>query len=366
MVAYRYRALDPGLGALLRAFDDLLKLFHHLAVTFHGDADRALKYMQRLQQNGFIDRSVDLARFREQLQKGNIVQPTPQGKFALTKLGERFIRRGALEEIFGSLKKGMFGEHRTAHTGDGGEKLPEVRSYQFGDEFDRLDLNQSVRNSLVRAGAAGGLDLQEPDLVVHEVEHHTACATILLIDISHSMILYGEDRITPAKKVALALVELIRSKYPKDSIHVVVFGDEAVEIPIHKIAAIDAGPYHTNTKAALQLARRLLLAKKHPNKQVVLITDGKPSAIFDQGRLYVNPFGLDPKIVAQTLEEAAILRRYRMVVTTFMLTDHPQLVDFVEKLTRINRGRAYFTNCRDVGRALFVDYIRNRRKRYEL
>jgi Ca-activated chloride channel family protein len=366
MVAYRYRGLDPKLKALLEAFDDLLKLFHHLAVTFSGDADRALQYMKRLQQMGYIDSSVDLAKFRDQLQRGNLVQPTPQGKFALTKLGERFIRRRALEEVFGSLKKGMFGEHRTAHSGEGGEKLPEVRDYRFGDDFELLDLNRSIHNSLVRGGAAAGLDLQERDLAVHEVEHHTACATVLLIDISHSMILYGEDRITPAKKVALALTELIRSRYPKDSIHVVVFGDEAVEIPIHKIATIDAGPYHTNTKAALQLARRLLLSKKHPNKQVVMITDGKPSAIFDEGRLYVNPFGLDPKIVAQTLEEAAVLRRYRMVITTFMLTDHPQLVDFVEKLTRINRGRAYFTNCRDVGKALFVDYIRNRRKKYEL
>lgn len=366
MVAYRYRRLDARLKALLDALDDLLKLFHHLVVTFNGDADRALEYMQRLQQNGYIDPSVDLARFRKQLEKGNIVQLTPQGRFALTQRGERFVRRRALEEIFGSLKKGMFGEHRTAHPGDGGERLPEVRDYRFGDDFERLDLNRSIHNSVLRGGAAGVLELQERDLVVHEVEHHTACATVLLIDISHSMILYGEDRITPAKKVALALAELIRSRYPKDSIHVVVFGDEALEIPIQRIATIDAGPYHTNTKAALQLARRLLLSKKHPNKQVVMITDGKPSAIFDEGKLYVNPFGLDPKIVAQTLEEAAVLRRYRMVITTFMLTDHPQLVDFVEKLTRINRGRAYFTNCRDVGKALFVDYIRNRRKRYEL
>ncbi|HLG42085.1 MAG TPA: VWA domain-containing protein [Planctomycetota bacterium] len=365
MVAFRYFGIDPHFKALLEAFDDLMRLFQHLLLNFSGDVDAALEYMKRLQQMGYIDKAVDLARFRDRLEQGKLIQPTPEGRATLTNLGERFIRRSALEEVFGSLKKGRFGEHRTAQAGDGGERLPEVHDYRFGDDLELLDLNGSVHNSLVRA-AGEGFELQERDLVVHEVEHHTTCATVLLIDISHSMILYGEDRITPAKKVALALAELIRTKYPKDSLHVAVFGDEAVEIPIHKIARIDAGPYHTNTKAALRLARQILMRKKHPNKQIVMITDGKPSAVFEEGRLYVNPFGLDPRIVAQTLDEAAVLRRYRIVVTTFMLTDHPQLVDFVEKLTRINRGRAYFTNCRDVGKALFVDYLKNRRKKYEL
>jgi uncharacterized protein with von Willebrand factor type A (vWA) domain len=364
MVAYRYLGIDPRLKKLLQLFDDLFKLFQHLVLTFSGDVDQALRAMQELQRRGYIDAGVDLGKFRERLEKGEIIEPVAGGRRKLTARGERAIRRGALEEVFGSLKKGRIGEHRTAHAGDGGEKLPEVREYRFGDDFELLDLNRSVHNSLVRG--AGRFDLQEQDLAVHEVEHHTTCATVLLIDISHSMVLYGEDRITPAKKVALALAELIRTKYPKDSLDVAVFGDEAVEIPIGRIARIDAGPYHTNTKAALALARRILMRKKHPNKQIVMITDGKPSAIFEEGRLYVNPFGLDPKIVSRTLEEAAALRRTKIVVTTFMLTDHPQLVDFVEKLTRTNHGRVYFTNCRDVGKALFVDYIKNRRRKIEL
>jgi uncharacterized protein with von Willebrand factor type A (vWA) domain len=186
---------------------------------------------------------------------------------------------------------------------------------------------------------------------------------VLLLDISHSMILYGEDRITPAKKVALAMAELIQTRYPKDSLQVALFGDDATEVSVRQLPYVGAGPYHTNTRAALQLAQRLLLRKKHPNKQIFMVTDGKPSAITEHGRLYKNPFGLDPKIVGLTLEEAAACRRNKIVITTFMLTQDPTLVDFVNKLTQVNRGRAYFSAADDLGGSVFVDYLRNRKKK---
>jgi uncharacterized protein with von Willebrand factor type A (vWA) domain len=204
--------------------------------------------------------------------------------------------------------------------------------------------------------------LKAEDFEVHEEEHLTSCATVLAIDISHSMILYGEDRFTPAKKVALALVELIQSKYPKDSIDVLLFGDDAKRVAISEISKTMVGPYHTNTRAGLALARKLLVHRKNPNKQIFLITDGKPSAIWDRGRLYKNPFGLDLKIVNRTLEEADACRRDGITITTFMIATDSYLVDFVDKLTKINRGRAYYASPYNLAEFLFTDYIRNRKK----
>ena len=186
---------------------------------------------------------------------------------------------------------------------------------------------------------------------------------MVAIDISHSMILYGEDRITPAKTVALALTELITTRYPKDALSVILFGDRAERVPISELPYIQAGPFHTNTREALEMARGLLARRKHPNKQIFLITDGKPSALTEGGRIYKNPFGLDMKIVNRTLEEADLCRRQRIVVTTFMLATDPSLTDFVEKLTQINRGRAYFASPHDLGEFILADYIRNRRRR---
>jgi uncharacterized protein with von Willebrand factor type A (vWA) domain len=207
------------------------------------------------------------------------------------------------------------------------------------------------------------LALAERDFEIFEREHTSACATVMMVDVSHSMILYGEDRITPAKTVALALAELIQTKYPKDSLDVILFGDDAIPVRVRDLPYLGAGPYHTNTRAGLQMAQRILLRKKHPNRQIFMITDGKPSAITENGRIYKNPYGLDPKIVSLTLEEAARCRRNRIVITTFMLTDDPSLVDFVNTLTKINRGRAYFSRADDLGGSVFVDYIRNRRRR---
>lgn len=358
---FRYFGIDPRLKRLFSAMGDLMRAFEYLLLRFGGDAQKALEYMKALQENGYIDKTVNLDDFKKLLEQARIIQRSKEGDYNLTGTGERFIRTSALEEIFTSLKKGEQGEHKVPFAGDGGDRLPEVRSFEYGDEISNLDLGGSVFNSMIRTRSLD-LELQERDLQVYETEHNTNCATVLLIDISHSMIIYGEDRITPAKRVALALSELIRTKYTKDSLNIIAFGDNAYEIQQKDITYLQAGPYHTNTREALRMARMILMRKKQPNRQIFMVTDGKPSCVYDEGQLYVNPFGLDPKIVNMTLQEASLCRRHGIVVTTFMLARDPYLVEFVNKLTALNKGRAYFTSTDSIDKYVFIDYIRNRRK----
>jgi len=320
-----------------------------------------MEWMRRLQEQGYLDDGIDLEAFFAQLEEQSHFARDAQGQAILTSLGERRIRRSAFDEIFSSLRRGGVGYHPVQAAGEGVEPLPETRAYRFGDEIHRIDPMRSVHNALKRTH--GGLELEEQDLEVHETEHLTSCATILAIDISHSMILYGEDRITPAKKVALALTELITTRYPKDHLGVILFGDRAERLSLSDLPYIEAGPYHTNTREALQLARTLLQRSKQPNKQIFLITDGKPSAITEGGQVYKNPFGLDLKIVNRTLEEVDACRRQKIVITTFMLATDPQLTEFVERLTEVNRGRAYFASPYDLGEFILADYIRHRRRR---
>ncbi len=254
------------------------------------------------------------------------------------------------------------GEHRTPHAGVGGERLPETRPYAFGDSPMDLDFVRSTHNALTHS-SLDDLQFKEEDLEVYETEHHTSCATVLLLDLSHSMILYGEDRITPAKRVALALTDLILTRYPKDSLDIVTFGDEAKEISIAQLPYVKVGPFHTNTKAGLARAQQILRRRKHVNKQIFMITDGKPSAIHEGGRLYKNAFGLDPRIVNKTLDEAVQCRRKRIAITTFMVTQDPFLVRFVERFTQLNKGRAYYADLENLGSFLFVDYNQNRKRR---
>jgi uncharacterized protein with von Willebrand factor type A (vWA) domain len=280
----------------------------------------------------------------------------------LTPRGERFIRTESLNQIFSNLKPSRDGEHRTPYTGSGSERLAETRPYRFGDDTADIDFITSYKSALFRLDGEGP-SLTEDDLHVFETEQHVSIATALLVDVSHSMILYGEDRITPAKRVALALVELIRSRYPRDALHVILFGDTAKEISVHDLTYAGVGPYHTNTQAALRLARQILIRKKHTNRQIFMITDGKPSALFEDGHLYLNPFGLDRKIVAKTLDEAAECRRHKIPITTFMLAKDPLLVRFVETLTRVNHGRAFYSSLDKLEETVFVDFLRNRQRR---
>ena len=262
-------------------------------------------------------------------------------------------------------KKSAPGEHETPYTGAGVEHSGELRSYVFGDHPAHIDPTSTLSNALKRESDLERFTLQEDDIRVHESEHSTSVATILMLDISHSMILYGEDRITPAKQVALALSELIMTRYPKDRLHVVLFVDEAREVNVHELPFVSVGPFHTNTRAGLQLARQLLKRKGSGNKQIFMVTDGKPSAIFEtSGRLYKNSFGLDPRIVNKTLDEAVACRREGVTISTFMVARDPYLVNFVEELTKANRGRAYYSGLNKLGETIFVDYIRNRRKMF--
>jgi Ca-activated chloride channel family protein len=359
---HRYRHLDPSVLQALLAGLSLRRLFQQLVLTSGGDVEQAREWMRYLQQEGYLPEDLDLDQFFEELEGEQVIGRNEDGEMQLTATGERRVRRSAFEEIFEGLRRGDAGYHPVPNAGEGTERLPETRPYRFGDELHHLDVGRSLHNAMRRT--SGGLDVQEDDLEVHETEHLTQCATIVAIDISHSMVLYGEDRITPARKVALALTELIQSKYPKDHLGVIVFGDRAQQVGLDELPYINAGPYHTNTREALQLGRTLLARQKQPNRQIFLITDGKPSAMTVNGdEIYKNPFGLDLRIVNATLEEADLCRRQKVVITTFMIASDPVLQEFVEKMTRINRGRAFFASPDNLGEFVLADYIRNRRKR---
>ena len=340
----------------------LMEIYRNLLLQTGGDAGEALRWMEHFgKEYGFFNERFGIGDFRKLLEQSGEVENTPKG-LTMTPKGERRIRQDSLNEIFSSLQAGGAGDHRTPTAGKGGERLSETRAYQFGDNLSDLDPLGTVSNA-VKRGGIDDLSVTEEDLEVFEQEHLSACATVLMVDISHSMILYGEDRITPAKKIALALSQLIKTRYPKDTLDVVLFGDDATQVSPRELMKIQAGPYHTNTRAGLQLARRILESRRGVNKQVFMITDGKPSAIREHGRLYKNPFGLDPKIVNKTLEEAVQCRRKRIPITTFMLaTDHP-LLEFVRKLTELNHGRIYETDPNNLGAYVFRDFVRNRRKR---
>jgi Ca-activated chloride channel family protein len=359
---HQYLYLDPELIKALLAGLDLLRLFNQLILATGGDVEEAMDWMRYLQEQGHLPEEIDLEQFFASLENQNMVARDGEGGLQLTTGGERKIRRSAFEEIFSTLDKSSPGYHAVRASGEGIERLPETRPYSFGDDIHLLDSSRSLQNAF-RREQSDEFSLLEEDLEVYETEHLTSCATVVAIDISHSMILYGEDRITPAKTVALALTELITTKYPKDDLSVVLFGDRAEQVFLSEIPYIQAGPYHTNTRDALQLSRSILARQKQPNKQIFLITDGKPSAITENGRIYKNPFGLDMRIVNLTLEEADLCRRQKVVITTFMLATDTMLTQFVEKLTQINRGRAYFASPYNLGEFILADYIRNRRRR---
>ncbi len=358
---HRYGYLDPEVIKAALAGLDLTRLWNDLVMMAGGDPEQALEWMRQLQAAGHLDPTVDLDAFLASLEDDETVTRAANGKLVLSAVGQRRIRRSAFEEIWNGLARSGAGQHTTTSPGDGGEALPETRRYRFGDELHRIDPMRSVTNSLRRN--KGRIELGAEDFEVQETEFMTTSATMVAIDVSYSMVYYGEDRLTPAKKVALALTELIREKYPRDHLEVASFGDQAEPIELSEIATLQAGPYHTNTSDALQLGRQLLGRCRHRNKQIFLITDGHPTAIRDGSGVYKNPWSLDLRIVNKTLEEAEQCRRQKVVITTFMVATDPSLVDFVEKMTRINRGRAYFASPHNLSEFVFADYIRNRRRR---
>jgi len=361
---FQYSRWEPGSATDEQRLQQMVSLFNYLVVKSSGEMEQALEWLRELaKEYGLFDENMTMDDLVDKLKELGLVEEV-RDVLTLTTKGIQRVRRDALDEIFTSLKKGPTGAHETPNTGRGTERQGETRKFTFGDQPTNIDLTSTLTNAFRRDGI-DDFNLREEDLEVYETEHQTTCATILMIDISHSMILYGEDRITPAKQVALALSELISTRYPRDYLALVVFGDDAKLVSINELPFLTVGPYHTNTRAGLQLARNLLRRRGNSNKQIFMVTDGKPSAINDSsGRLYKNSFGLDPRIVNKTLDEAVACRRERIPITTFMVARDPYLIDFVEELTRANQGRAYYSDLNNLGEFVFVDYIRNRRKRF--
>ncbi|HEX7049343.1 MAG TPA: VWA domain-containing protein [Longimicrobiales bacterium] len=283
--------------------------------------------------------------------------------FRLTSKGLDFLGYRTLKDLLSALGKSSFGSHETPHLATGIESEAESRPYEFGDTLN-LDIPGTLTRALKRGGVRVPLDLEYGDLMVHQAEYRSSCATVLMLDISHSMILYGEDRFTPAKRVTLALSHLIRTQYPGDTLRVIVFGDRAREIPLGEVAGAQVGPYHTNTAEGLKLARRLLLAQKKDMRQIIMITDGKPSAItLPDGRVYKNPVGLDPRVLRETFREVAACRKAGILINTFMLARDPALVRFVSRVCELARGRAYFTTTMTLGQYIMRDFLRGKTRR---
>jgi len=344
--------------------EQLFSLFSYLLIQTNGDPNEALEWFQQLNdKHNIFDNNLSFSEFVDKLKEKGYIEDN-NGIYILKSGGTIRMRQDAFKEIFSNMKKSPEGFHETPQSGSGVERHSTTKKYKFGDQPTNIDTTQTLSNVFKREGI-DNFNLNEDDIEIYDTEHQTSCATVLLIDISHSMVLYGEDRITPAKQVAFALSELILSKYRKDSLNIVLFGDDAKEVSVSDLPFITAGPFHTNTKAGLELARHILKGKKNANKQIFMITDGKPSAIFESGnskRLYKNSFGLDHKIVNKTLDEAVACRREKIKITTFMIAEDPYLVEFVQEFTKANHGKAYYSGLNDLGEQVFVDYFRNKRR----
>ncbi|MEQ8577139.1 MAG: hypothetical protein RIC57_04030 [Balneola sp.] len=364
---FKYTQWDErfGKGGNKSPFETLWNLFQELLTISSGDVSQALRWLTELDKEYQIteqfDEDYSLGDFMDDLKDRGYIEKGDQNQIVITKKTERSLRQKSLEEIFKNLKKGSFGSHKTQHSGKGLERQPETRKWNPGSDIGQIDSVGTMLNMLNHS-SIDNVNLQEDDISVYDTDHYTSVSTVLLIDISHSMILYGEDRITPAKKVAMALSELILTSYAKDSLDIIVFGNEAWEISINDLPYLKVGPYHTNTLQGLERARHLLQRKKFSNKQIFMITDGKPSCIIEDGRLYKNSFGLDRKIVNKVLDEAVKCRREQIPITTFMIASDSYLQSFVREMTEANKGKAYFASLDDLGGYIFEDYIQNRRK----
>jgi len=320
------------------------------------------KLIERMQQEDYIsvDQPYDPA--RRSSVGGQVGESQQQAKFEITDKSLDFLGLKALRDLLGSLGKSSFGRHDTRDMATGIEASGASRQYEFGDTLN-LDITATLSSAIQREGLDLPLNIEYRDLQVHQCEYQSSCATVLMLDCSHSMILYGEDRFTPAKKVAMALSHLIRTQYPGDSLSLVLFHDSAEEVPLSQLARVKVGPYYTNTREGLRMAQRLLQRQRKDMKQIVMITDGKPSALtLEDGRIYKNAFGLDPLVVSQTLEEVSKCKRAGVLINTFMLASDYGLVQFVQKVTQMCRGKAYFTTPYTLGQYLLMDYMSRKTK----
>ena len=322
------------------------------------------KLLERLAEEGYVTIEQPHANQGQvnQPTTGNAMGPEGQAKFELTDKALDFLGYKTLKDLLASLGKSSFGRHDTRELATGIEAHGSSRPYEFGDTMN-LDVNATLLSAIERQGLRVPIDLDYKDLQVRQCEYQSSCATVLMLDCSHSMILYGEDRFTPAKKVALALKHMIRTQYPGDTLHLVLFHDSAEEMPLSELARVKVGPYYTNTREGLRLAQRILSRQKKDMRQIVMITDGKPSALtLEDGRIYKNAFGLDPLVVSETLHEVARCRRNGILINTFMLASDYGLINFVQKVTEICRGKAYFTTPYTLGQYLLMDYMQKKVK----
>lgn len=358
MIGFSFSSFKPQNDS---PFQTLLDLFQQLLVYTSGDVQETLHWLTELdREHGLTNSNYGIGDFIQDLKDKGYIRQNDQGEDDLkpTPKLEKSMRESAMERIFGKLRKGRNqGNHNTYHFGTGDEDTGNLRNWRQGDAPEQIDLLETFRN-------IGGRwnDLQEMDIMVRETFQKTNTSTVLMIDISHSMILYGEDRITPAKNVAMALSEFIRKKYPKDTLDILVFGDEARPVEIKDIPYLQVGPYHTNTVAGLELALDILSRKRNTNRQIFMITDGKPTCLKEGGEYYKNSFGLDAKILNRCYQLADVCKKLNTPVTTFMVTHDPWLVQFVEQFTRINKGKAYYTRLDGLGEFILNDFEMNKKR----
>ena len=362
---------DQNLDALRRAIEQALMdsdLFDEemrerlQQMQMEGKLDELIeKLIERMEQEDFISIE-DPPDPSQPSSVGGQMGEGQQAKFEITDKSLDFLGYKALRDLLGSLGKSSFGRHDTRDMATGIETSGASKLYEFGDTLN-LDITATLSSAIQREGLKLPLNIEYSDLNVHQCEYQSSCATVLMLDCSHSMILYGEDRFTPAKKVAMALSQLIRTQYPGDSLSLVLFHDSAEEVPLTQLARVKVGPYYTNTREGLRLAQRILQRQRKDMKQIVMITDGKPSALtMEDGRIYKNAFGLDPLVVSQTLEEVSKCKRAGVLINTFMLASDSGLVSFVQKVTEMCRGKAYFTTPYTLGQYLLMDYMSHKTK----
>ena len=349
-------------------FEKLFEVFKELITHTSGDFDEAIDWLRSLDKEyKLTDDNYTIDDFIEDLKnRGYIKEEIKADGTAGTKITpktERAIRQQALNLIFGNIKRNGAGNHKSKSQGIGDEHTGNFRSYQFGDALDKISMTESIRNAQINNGI-DHFSLTANDLVVEETLHKSQMSTVLMIDISHSMILYGEDRITPAKKVAMALAELITKRYPKDTLDIIVFGNEAKVVELKDLPYLKVGPFHTNTVAGIQLAMDILKRKKNNNKQILMITDGKPSCLkLSDGSFYKNSAGLDPKIINKCYNMAKQARKLKIPITTFMIARDSYLQHFVREFSKANGGKAFYTGLDNLGEMIFEDYNNNKKRK---
>jgi uncharacterized protein with von Willebrand factor type A (vWA) domain len=362
MIGSRFVQFDPNANGKTR-FEQLLDLFLQLLTYTSGDVNEALQWMNELDKKyQLTDDEYGMGDFIEDLKRNGYIKDNSEtGALQITAKSEQSIRKKSLEEIFGKLKKSKQGDHTTNKPGQGDEVSPDHRPFRFGDMLEQIDFTESIRNAQINHGVES-FQMHEDDLQIRETDFKAQTSTVLMIDISHSMILYGEDRITPAKKVAMALSELITTKYPKDTLDIVVFGNDAWPVEIKDLPYLQVGPYHTNTVAGIELAMDILRRRRNPNKQIFMITDGKPTCLKIGKRYYKNAFGLDRKITNRCLNLAAQCKKLKIPITTFMIASDPYLQRFVTEFTETNNGKAFFASLDKLGTFIFRDFESGKRK----